>query len=119
MRYIVLIALTMIASRFTSYGQSTDSVVCFTTEETRAIAKKIAECTSIKLELNNYQNWNRDLQIKSDILQKEVTDLTNQKKELITKLNDETIKRKKSRKSRIWWGVTGFLAGAITYSLII
>lgn len=109
----------MIVSRFTSYGQSTDSVVCFTTEETRAIAKKIAQCTSISLELNNYQNWNRDLQTKSDILQKEVTDLTEQKRELITKLNAETIKTKKSRKSRIWWGVTGFLVGMITYSLII
>lgn len=38
--------------------------------------------------------------------------------ELTAKLNSETAKKQKARKSRLWWGIGGALAGALTYSIL-
>lgn len=39
-------------------------------------------------------------------------------KDLITELNDKDTKLNKARKSRLYWGVGGALAGAVVYSIL-
>lgn len=108
----------MIVSGLTSYAQSSDSLVCFTVNEARQIAKAAAECSVLQLEVDNYTRWNKDLQLQVDLLKAERADLQRLTKTLTANLNAETEKRKKARKQRLWWGVGGVLAGALTYAIL-
>jgi hypothetical protein len=113
MKRLIWITFLTIAFVESSYAQ-----ICLDRGESVRVAEFVLDCEILEIENVNYKMWvdNQEKKIESMILIRNKLELDVVR--LTKKLNDETSKRKKARKSRIVYAIGGVVGGFLIYDFL-